>query len=393
MLTALSLLFVAVSLAGCQTRVEAPQADNPGLSGGDSRPFDPSDRLAVLLAKMCAGCWADAGAVEGVGAAVTIASVFPPNPGGTQSQVTNAWSGGVLDTDNEQILIFGGGHTDYCGNEVYAFRFSDLQWHLLSRPSVCDKNNAGRYADGRPASIHSYNALTYIPGMGMFYWGGSRWNDGAGSNRSFFFNAATKSWNERAQPFPGSTIIAAAHYDASTGKVWVDNPDGHNCGFYSISDDAWTLSTNSLRFPDYHQTQRFEPETKVIWATGNKHTYTLTTPGCVLTPRVTTGDKACEDYQGPAFQGAPGFDWYPRTREFVCWPPGDRAVYRLDPAGLVWRKQLPASDNIVGPPGEESIAYGPANGLYGRWRWDAAHGCFIAVVGTAEHVFIYKPDF
>src|ERR1043165_5863805 len=44
-----------------------------------------------------------------------------PLPAGYIQAVMVAWSSGVYDTDRERLVVWGGGHSDYAGNEVYAF--------------------------------------------------------------------------------------------------------------------------------------------------------------------------------------------------------------------------------------------------------------------------------
>lgn len=59
-----------------------------------------------------------------------------------------AWSGGVLDTVGERLIVLGGGHSDYFGNEVYAFDFASLKWQRLNTPA--DPTGARfRVIDGR----------------------------------------------------------------------------------------------------------------------------------------------------------------------------------------------------------------------------------------------------
>src|SRR5215475_9419554 len=52
--------------------------------------------------------------------------------------VMYAWSSGVYDSDRDQLVVFGGGHTDYSGNEVYAFgpiTGTSPKWTRLTDPS------------------------------------------------------------------------------------------------------------------------------------------------------------------------------------------------------------------------------------------------------------------
>src|SRR5262245_37077194 len=59
-------------------------------------------------------------------------SVCPPdNFGGTNypfsgmcKYVVWAWNSGVLDTARNRLIVWGGGHADYLGNEVYAVNLS-----------------------------------------------------------------------------------------------------------------------------------------------------------------------------------------------------------------------------------------------------------------------------
>src|SRR5262249_44143633 len=52
-------------------------------------------------------------------------SVCPPNDSSYRFnnncyQVIKAWSGGMADTARNRLIVWGGGHNDYYGNEIYA---------------------------------------------------------------------------------------------------------------------------------------------------------------------------------------------------------------------------------------------------------------------------------
>src|SRR5581483_9270914 len=88
-----------------------------------------------------------------------------PAPSGSVAAVMNAWSGGVYDTDRDQLVVWGGGHTDYAGNEVYAFGplGGTPTWRRLTNPSNPPADSTPRGSDGRPVSRHTYNLLAYMP--------------------------------------------------------------------------------------------------------------------------------------------------------------------------------------------------------------------------------------
>ena len=50
-----------------------------------------------------------------------------PKPPGNAGAITGAWNGAALDTKRNRLLVTGGGHLDYAGNEIYAFDFGTLE--------------------------------------------------------------------------------------------------------------------------------------------------------------------------------------------------------------------------------------------------------------------------
>ena len=57
----------------------------------------------------------------------------PNSVPGTYGGIT-AWSGAAFDSMNTRLLLNGGGHSDYGGNEIYAFDFDTDTWSRLSDP-------------------------------------------------------------------------------------------------------------------------------------------------------------------------------------------------------------------------------------------------------------------
>ena len=52
-----------------------------------------------------------------------------------------------------QLLVWGGGHSDYAGNEVYVFDLGTQRWQRLTEPSVADRARTPAYPDGNPAPV------------------------------------------------------------------------------------------------------------------------------------------------------------------------------------------------------------------------------------------------
>lgn len=76
---------------------------------------------------------------------------------GLCSQVYYAWSGGAADTKRNRLLINGGGHTDYDGNEWYAL---DLN---ASPPALVRLNNPTRNTDPPGGTILCQDAIPGSP--------------------------------------------------------------------------------------------------------------------------------------------------------------------------------------------------------------------------------------
>ena len=84
------------------------------------------------------------------------------------SGVINDWNGGMADTKRNRLLIWGGGHGGYFGNEIYALDLNTLKMLRLNEPSNVsgydfkDCYAPDQYPDGRPTSRHTYDALSYV---------------------------------------------------------------------------------------------------------------------------------------------------------------------------------------------------------------------------------------
>ena len=83
------------------------------------------------------------------------------NRPGTPESVIYEWSGGAYDTTRDRLIVWGGGHNNYSGNEIYAFDLATLRWQRLTDPSanVGGTESSGYYPDGRPRSRHTFEYI------------------------------------------------------------------------------------------------------------------------------------------------------------------------------------------------------------------------------------------
>jgi Ca2+-binding RTX toxin-like protein len=99
------------------------------------------------------------------------------------SKVLTAWGSMAFDSNRGDLIFWGGGHKNYCGNEVYRFRLSTLSWERASLPSAIysptgDKQFAA--VDGvlnAPIAAHTYDNQEFLPHLDRFItFGGAKYN-------------------------------------------------------------------------------------------------------------------------------------------------------------------------------------------------------------------------
>ena len=110
----------------------------------------------------------------------------PLNNGATAppSKIILAWSGFAWDSNRGDIVLYGGGHANYPGNDVYRWRSSTMQWQRASLPSEIYFDPVSGYqaidgVDSAPSSAHTYDNNLFLPIADRFLtWGGAAYNNG-----------------------------------------------------------------------------------------------------------------------------------------------------------------------------------------------------------------------
>src|SRR5919108_5777498 len=204
-----------------------------------------------------------------------VRNVCPPNGFGGSSYaftsncngMINAWSGGVLDTTRNRFILWGGGHSDYFGNELYAL---DLNTMTLSRltdpglPVVSGTACPESLVNGtQPNSRHTYGGLAYMPNVDkMFSYGGALATCGNASRSTWLFNFANNQWEAKSPtgtiPLGDYGIVSA--YDPNTGKVFLH--DSLDLYTYSPTTNAYQKLTSNGTGIDYHMTAVIDPVRK-----------------------------------------------------------------------------------------------------------------------------------
>jgi len=310
---------------------------------------------------------------------------FQPTPPGSFSGIT-AWSSGAFDTARDYYIIWGGGHGDYSGNEIYAFDVNTLEWKIITEPAddVGGTPESGVYPDGTPRSRHTYDYIEYIPTLDKFcsFGGSSLYPSGpAGTDRvdCIDFDDATttppRGWElVTTQPFSGGGRQTT--FDPVTGHVWrIDNSDLYE---WDPQTDTWSHRSNDGESRD-RSVALHVPSRRMV-STGKSATYYTDVSGSGSLERfemTTTGPKSVEN----GFR--PGFEYDIATNQLVGWSSGT-SVYTLDVETGEWRTCPPASTNSVSPTSPNDL------GTFGRFRYIPSKNAYIVMNRVDDSVYLYR---
>ena len=308
------------------------------------------------------------------------------------SSVMSAWNGGAYDTTRDRLIVWGGGHNAYAGNEVYVFNIGTMTWSRATEPTTSISQNVMYYPDGKPSSRHTYNMVVYAPNVDRFIsvGAGSTYGEVGGSGSTVdALDFGTNTWSTRASipdaPGYGSFYGAIAAYDAGNGHIWFHNTLSGTLREYDPVTNTWQIRVSNY-LEDY-STAAIDPVRRLMVTVGGKSgilIWDLNSPTSPpFKPAATTGDTSIQGGQ------APGFVYDSASKLFVGWN-GGSAVYTLTPplnpktGTWVWTKINTAASNTVTPTTAE------ASGTYGRFQYIPSKNVFVAVNRTTESVYFYR---
>lgn len=202
-----------------------------------------------------------------------------------------SWCGAILASGlgtHGSMIHWGGGHTDYYGNEVYKMDLSTLTWERMNEPSRAgsDISNSpyGIRADGTPAVPHTYYSLCYRPSTNSLVCNRRDRSNAGGDNylAHSMFDLDTETWF-------CSTVPDGLNHTSGTG--------GEGFVYDSARDVTWS----------------FEMQTGLGWskynfATDTVNTYTAPTGAFGTGPAVYIPTKDCVLFFEPSFDGIYGLD-------------------------------------------------------------------------------------
>lgn len=374
------------------------------VDGGCSNtPLTPDEQILVNLP---ADTWYPAHGTSFLGSGVCVPVGGAEGCGG----IINDWSGGAYDPVHDKMLIWGGGHDGYWGNEIYSFDPTTFTWKRETTPSVvtATDQNKDPLDDGKPVSRHTYDHIQYIVHANRLWSrGGSQATNGGSTGVTWTFDLGSKTWTNMSPtatgaPYPTGfgTYCGASIYDPVTKKVFLQTVEGLQS--YDYDTNTWVRIVQFGSPPLWPRYMTYGDKTGALdlkrglffsFGRGDYFVFDIAKNGIVTDTWITTGGGAFDNSSyvtnyptevihtggGDIIDAdGPGVDYDPRADALVAWKGG--APYVLDLSSRTW-----TTKSAQGAPTATA-----ANGTYGRWRYIAKYNVFILVNGPNDDVTFYK---
>ena len=312
--------------------------------------------------------------------------------------IVSAWSGGAFDSTRDRLLIFGGGHNGYGGNEIFAFSLKTLEWERITDPTAYS-NRAPNYqnSDNTPISRHTYGGLAYIEHADrLFALGGAPDAEAGGCGTrgtwTFPFANAPKETSSTNGQFwelrssvnePATNCDDVAVYDPISKRVFYHVQFGPgNLASYSFETNTWTSHSGSGHSPatqavvdtKRHRIYEFG------WDTGMRSWQIPSDPAASMTYTniSTTGFKTIENADDP------GAAYDINADRIVGWT-GGSTVYSFNPATNEWQKHDAEANNLTNPGVVQATG-----GVFGRFRYSKRLNVYVVVDSATNNVFLYR---
>jgi hypothetical protein len=296
--------------------------------------------------------------------------------------VINAWNGGVADEKGDRLILWGGGHSDYFGNEVYALDLDKPALSRLTEPSpVANVMSCPEaYIDGRPSARHTYGGLAYLAEQdSMFAYGGSKSACGFMSAGTWAFDLARAQWknlDSHQGDRPANNPGAIAEYDSSTGTVILS--DTANLFRYDPAKNNYKR-LRPLSGVDYRLSGVIDPDRKLFFMIGGPGQFWAIGVGENSKFEVQDWSRKVTGCDPLRYAHSPGLAYDKELREVVGWSGGD-TVYLFQA-----ETRTCSTETYPGGPGAAQ-----PNGTFGRFQYFSKLGVFALVNDWKQNAYILR---
>jgi len=344
------------------------------------------------------------------------------------------WSGAAADDTHQRLIVWGGGHGDYAGNEVSVLNLSGTpSWERFTSPTMPvpitnDQKNweglkpyyvrphdGGQYQPGAsPSSRHTYNSLQYVPYQNKLYsFGGSVANVGFFSQETWALDMGTKTWTMVGPPFSLTPAYPTTAYNPANGHI-VMHDKSWTLFDYDPHTNKWKVLTTAFHVDD-GTTAAIDPVNNLFVVVGSGGT-----PGNTGYPSVPKYHTLQVFFLSSAYKmqnwnnagcdltyRSGGLAWDSALGLMVGYPGGGNQVYLLNtgskdmvtPFGTVpshkcldveiSMKPSPVK-GVDYPPDPEGTGYAANLGVYGRFAYFPSLDVFVLVNDRGQDAWILR---
>lgn len=253
----------------------------------------------------------------------TLRSVQPsPAPTGNNSPtgLINSWSSGVAGIYNGRrgYFMFGGGHQDYSGNEVYFLDAFDRRWYRIKDNTTnLSGGTATAYADGTPRVPHTYRHVVWTPGYLWLMHQAGPYPSGDSYYGVWRLNLSTLTWQQIATDMPGtkaSTAEVGSHYSARRGLIYTINQAGEVWATNVATGAITKVNSNFVPGSSLNNASTFCDSLGALFfrgSGGQVSVLNVDNASAGWTQVTVTGTFGVSNY--------PGFVWHEASKKLIAW--------------------------------------------------------------------------
>jgi hypothetical protein len=267
--------------------------------------------------------------------------------------MVTAWNSAVADTSRNRLLLWGGGHEDYSGNEVYSVDLTQVGLCTSSNPCISRLDNYSppnltdtcveTLSDGRPNARHTYDGLAYVASIdSLFSVGGSLNFCGFGGHGAWLLaldsvlptcapNCVSNWTNQPDDPGTTSGLDYTTAYDSINNRVWM--MDSSSLYYFDVATSTWHTGNSNAFYGDFNGTAVYDSSDQYVirlgaysagitaihyWSVASGSSYTMNTP---------TLDGSCAGI----LVSYPGLVWDPVDQVVVGYPGSGNTIWLLSP--------------------------------------------------------------
>lgn len=323
-----------------------------------------------------------------------------PPWGSSYASIVASWSGGAWDESRQRLTLFGGGHTDYAGNELVSIDVNaeSPAWSLLSPPTGAIGNtgtlndgseSSGVYFDGRPRSQHTYNQMVVV---GDDFWvmpGGAQYISGGATKYINHFDMIAGDWGSAqladadvySVPFYGG----GGDYDATRGVIWTGGYNNFNK--YAMASKVWTrIGPLPHGWSGGYYNVKYCAQHDLVVLFAGSVGLALYDPALnSWSDMVTSGTAPTGDL------GVAGIQWDQTAGRYLVWETGED-FYTLTPPVASPKTNAWTWGALAADAGNAVVPAASANGTYGRFFLSERLRIAGCINATNQQVHVFALD-